>query len=276
METLWHCSSDTGAELINRSMADGSEDVIKRVEPESLLDPLNEQEQEILQTLFDPTATVNAAIPDDTPPENLWQTFMVCSKVILRIKTAGDKIKPVIGRILNLIHKNQSIIEEHGYKNWNDFMSRGLWEMFRISRSEAFFARRIAEKMPWLTSEDHDAVGIARLEKIASQALLPKAEELVERVKNEKLTVRDLAQMAEDAKFGFERGSSTGKTLVIPMSLDIYMRWKEFVKDPQIQAYCAGGNAIHVSESSILESMMAECSAEWKATGEARLRQKAA
>jgi hypothetical protein len=219
-------------------------------------------EIEVLRGLLDPTGRVDLIIPETINPQDLWRTFEVCCKTIAQLKRAGSVVKPMVGRMLVLLRDYPEIIQSKGYSNYEDFMNRGMDELFGISRAEAYACRLVAEKLPSLTVEQFREIGIAKLQLI-SQATGEKEKDcndFLEFAKNH--TVAQLKVKVAEKKH-LPEGELDAELIVIQANRDIARAWKEFKSDPRIQAYCET-----TTEAKIFALALAAAGSDWIPQGE--------
>jgi hypothetical protein len=219
-------------------------------------------EIEVLRGLLDPTGRVDLIIPETINPQDLWRTFEVCCKTIAQLKRAGSVVKPMVGRMLVLLRDYPEIIQSKGYSNYEDFMNRGMDELFGISRAEAYACRLVAEKLPSLTVEQFREIGIAKLQLI-SQATGEKEKDcndFLEFAKNH--TVAQLKVKVAEKKH-LPEGELDAELIVIQANRDIASTWKQFITDKRVCAY-----AETEQPGRILALMIAEVANQWLASGE--------
>jgi hypothetical protein len=222
----------------------------------------SQAELEVLRGLLDPTGRVDLVIPKDMNPQDLWVSFEVCCKAISRIKRASSAVKPLIGRMLVVLQDYPEVITAHGYANYEDFMVRGMDELFGISRAEAYACRQMAEHLPSLTVEDFREIGVAKLYLVA-QATDEKQKdcaEFLEFARNH--TVSELKQKVATKKH-LAKGELDAALIMIPANRDIEKAWKSFWTDKRIQAFCETENP-----GRIFACMIAECANSWQSQGE--------
>src|SRR6185312_3272938 len=149
-------------------------------------------EYKFLQSVLDETSTVDLIIPDSMDPQKLWDSLDACCKMARAVGEAGNKLKPVLGRILIQIRDYPDLYRERGYRNYDDFITRGLSELFGVSRSEGYAAIKITECFPSLTIEDYKDIGVAKLQVLSRETSESDSDfrELVGKAKE--LTVKEL------------------------------------------------------------------------------------
>lgn len=235
---------------------------VAAVNPQVLFDKkFSAAEVEILRGVLEPDASISLIIPEQIDPKKLWDTFEVCCHVVTRLKEAGDKVKPLIGRMLVVLEDYPEILRAKGYETYEDFMKRGMPELFRICRSEAYAARRVAEKFPSLPIEEFKQIGIAKMQVLAQGTGEGEkdCDELLEYAKEH--TVAEVKERIRVKKHMAE-GEMDFCDIIIPGNVDIARQWKTFREAPEIQAYCETENP-----GRIFALMIAECLGHWLETG---------
>jgi len=224
---------------------------------------LEQKEVELLGALLDEGSRVDVVIPEDIDPGALWDSLAVCCKVLVRMKGAACKLKPLVGRMLLVVQNYPDIYQSRGYKTYDDFVTRGMEELLGISRAEAYHCKRIAKNLPWVTSAQFEQIGIAKLELLAKDEVAPKAKELLEIAAKPEVTIAALKQIIADNNLS-ERDRLDFSNIVLAVPKDVKKQWDEFRTNAAVLAYCdckVGNDAL------IFERMIQESSGTWKAQG---------
>lgn len=231
----------------------------------------SEEQQAIWSTLVSSNKSSIELIPDDLSPTNVWAYLQVVTIGLKRAQQAVSRLKPYFGRILLLVQKHPHLYEQIGYQSFNDFMSRGVDELFGISRPEAFNCLRIAEVLPTLNSDTMENLGFSKLNLVASAVRLQTNSgstiEMREAKKDfwvkaaQEATVKALRAQVETARALDPGDLGPSESVVIFVTSEVKKRWKEFTADTSIRGYC---NTDEPGE--IFARLLDECSTEWMAT----------
>jgi hypothetical protein len=231
----------------------------------------SEDQQAIWNTLASSNKSAAELIPDDLTPANVWAYLQVVTIGLKKAQQAVSRLKPYFGRILSLVQKHEHLYSQIGYDSFNDFMTRGVPELFGISRAEAFNCLRIAEVLDTLPSGTMESVGFSKLNLVASAVRKQTDSGTPIEMRKEKLefwvaaaqssTVKDLREQVEDATQTPPGDLGPQEPVTIFVTPEVKKRWKEFIADPSIQWYCNTE-----VPGFIFERLMDECSTEWTAT----------
>jgi len=196
-----------------------------------------------------------SAISDDG--DKLLKQFSVAVRTAYLLKRGLSVLKPLIGKMLLQI-RDKRLYERYGYRSFNQFMSQGMPEVFGIPRSEAFGAKRIAERWPSLSLEEFAEIGPERMRLVSrvTQESDPNSRKIIEAVK--KMKVEEVEQFIEE-KFAVPRSSNHTATIIIRCTEEQKQQWQELVNDPDIAAYCGSDDP-----GFILSCLIGECIVEWK------------
>lgn len=221
---------------------------------------LDISDKELLLQLLDRPSSVALVVPADASPEKLWDTLGVCCRAMSKIREASNLIRPVIGRILVIMEDfPREYWESKNFKNFNDFMGRGVWEQFGFSRSEAYKVKKVINAMPSITLEQFGEIGVNKL------AILSKV------TKEGESTYGDWMAKARTDTVDQLRERTEKKGLTEPGELDpcviriyanagIKSMWDTFSGDPKVQAFCETK-----APAVILQRLMQEAAMEWEA-----------
>lgn len=237
---------------------------------EELVAQLSPEEAKIVGELLNTERSAVDALPDDIAADDLWRKLSATAKALSRIQAAVGKLKPFLGRMLVLLQRHPELHQNIGYDNFNDFMSKGCWEFFQVSRNEAFACKRVAEEIGnRLTPEEVSNIGFTKvalaataIRKRTDVGMLPEARERVIKEWVEAARESTVIEIKEKmADYGIiEAGELEMETLVMNLRKDVRERYLAFRKASFVRAH-AGGE----SDSLILDAMMMECST-WEAS----------
>jgi len=227
-----------------------------------------EQEQQVWQALVISERSPLETIPEDLSAENVWLYLNVVCKGLTRAQQAVSRLKPFFGRILLLVQKHPHLYEQHGYKTFSDFITSGVPALFGISRPEAWNCIRVAEQINFLPSGKMEELGFSKLNLLAkaikNSTQDGMAIEMVQKKRDEwvaiaegNITVKQFGEIIATKQQGND-GENETVALILYVSTDVKKRWHDFVRTPEIQAYCGSE-----SEGAILSRLMDECELEW-------------
>src|SRR6185312_14309103 len=125
---------------------------------------------------------------------------------------------------------------ERGYRNYDDFITRGLSELFGISRSEGYAAIKITECFPSLTIEDYKDIGVAKLQVLSRETNESDSDfrELVGKAKE--LTVKELKDHIANIKHR-DRGDMDAETISIVASKRVAELWRQVKSDRYMRKF---------------------------------------
>jgi hypothetical protein len=207
-------------------------------------------------------------IPDPIAPNDLWSTLSAACKVLAKTEEAKTRLKPLIGRMLILIERKPELYQTQGFSNFNDFMTNGVWKLYRISRAEAYNMKKIAEELGNISTDVITEIGVSKANLVASalrrQITDGTPREIADRKQKDWLekarhaSYDELKLMVYDSNLA-EKGELDHSTIIIESTKDVATRWKSFRRDPAIKG---------ISETDqpgvLLNRMMDECESTWK------------
>lgn len=238
---------------------------------DSALIPLSQSENEILKAVLDEDARIDVVVPRQIHPDTLWSYLETFGKAASKLQHANNKIRPIMGRILVVLKDYPEVWSSRGYTSYDNFLSVGMKELFGISRTECFEWRKVAENLPSLTIEDLTRIGTVKCQVLARQAKEGDKyyKKILEAAKDPEKTANDLRSYAATVK-GYGEDEVLLAHITLCVTRETAKRWKEFIKDPMIQAYVSDGTN-PAGESGIFARLLDEAEMEWKAQGEAIL-----
>lgn len=234
--------------------------------------PLSNQDRKILHEVLNEDSRIDISIPDEIDnPGELWSTLETCCRVAGTISKAADKIKPIVGRLLVVLKKYPELHQERGYPSYEDFMCKGMKELFGISRTEAYACRKVAEAFPDLTVSEFQKIGVSKLYFLSSVTNSEDRnyEPLIQAAQDPDVNMDDLRTLAAELTFA-EKGEYEITTVVVKVPKTVAKMWKEFSTDAAIQAYvhASSSGSGGMNEGIVFSRMIEECSTEWLAQGQ--------
>ena len=230
----------------------------------------SEDQQAIWATLASSNKSAEELIPEDLSPTNVWAYLQVVTIGLKRAQQAVSRLKPYFGRILLLVQKHEHLYTQLGYQSFNDFMTRGVEDLFTISRAEAFNCLRIAEVLPTIPSDTMEAIGFSKLNLVASAVRKQTGPGSTIEMRKEKVdfwvaaaqssTVKKLRETVENETQTPPGDLGPQEPVTIFCTPEVKKRWKEFSADVNTQAYCNSE-----FPGVIFEHMLDECVLEWAA-----------
>jgi len=230
-----------------------------------------EAEQAVWQALITSESPSTEAIPEDLSAENVWLYLNVVTKGLSRAQQAVSRLKPFLGRILMLVRQHKHLYEQQGYTTFSEFITRGVPELFNISRPEAWNCIKVAEQLNFLPADKMEQMGFSKLNLLATalkrgtqdgmsvEMVKTKRDYWVAAAESPSMTVKQFAEKIETEMQG-DKGELSTKALMIYVPEDVWNRWHEFVGLAEVQAYCDSE-----SEGVILARLIDECETEWVA-----------
>lgn len=227
--------------------------------------PLQKVDNDSVRILFESRESIGVLIPDDIAPDVLWKNLGACCRVMGVGKDVIAKAKPLIGRMLVVIQRYPDLFTTQGYRTFDDFMGRGMGELFGIPRSEAFQLKQIATVLPNLDPERCVQLGTTKVSMIAAVVAEnnfgPEMQEKLLQMAGNGKTIVTLRQELEDKNFTGV-GSLDYQSLNIVVNRAAKERLEEFLDMEEVAAYCGTSN-----KGTILTKMIEECSGEWLTRG---------
>lgn len=222
------------------------------------LESLSNKEQTVIRELLDPRNTLEAVLPDNTPPETLINNLTICCRAVEYLRSTTDKLKPIIGRLLCLIQNNPQSYQSIGYTNFDEFITYKVSEELKLCRSEAYECMRIHRAMPNLvTPEVFREIGIVKLKLLTrvTKEGEPSCETWLSKARS--MTISEFK--SEIVKQGLAaKGELQGAVIIINTIKEIADEWKSFLEDADIQAFVGTKDA-----GIILKSLMQEGRSSW-------------
>jgi hypothetical protein len=216
-----------------------------------------EQERHLLGVLVSPDCDVETVVPKDPNPSDLWDSLTLCLRVHRYAERISGKLKPLIGRFLLLAKNHPESYEDNGYKSYGSFVKDYVVGAMQMSRSSLYDCRMLAERLPDLTPEQFQELGITKAKVLSSFTRsgdpgFPKyLAEAQER------TATGFLQWAVEKNL-IENGHLNPRVIVIQADEALDVRWQAFCQTPQIQAW-VGSAAPCV----ILDALMSEALSSW-------------
>jgi hypothetical protein len=227
----------------------------------------SEKDRSVLAAVLDSTSSINVVIPEEIDSDKLWETMETCCRVAGAVSKASDRIKPIIGRLLVVLKDHPEVYQDRGYSSYEDFMCRGMNELFGISRTEAYACRKVAERFPSLSVDEFNQIGVRKLYVLAAATREgdKNAKELVEKAKDPEVNRSDLIEYAATLQH-MAAGEFEITKVTITVTKETAQMWKDFIASKEVQAF-AGNGTDPATDGGIFRRMLEECAGEWLVQG---------
>lgn len=219
---------------------------------------LGDREHSLLKELLRPGASIEAVIPEDAAPEELWHTLDACVRGLGALEARVTRLKPIIGKILVMFENRPSLYKELGYDTYSDFMQRGVYDRLGLHRTSAYEGKLAARDWPQLTPDRYTKVGTKNLNVLAkagitgrnsnAEAFLSTAENMTHGQFKEYMTQRQL----------ISPGEADGVTFYITTNRNRLALFNAFFNDSRVRSVC--GSKV---KDEILEHAIQEVFDEW-------------
>lgn len=120
----------------------------------------SEQQTDLLRLVLG-AEEISLNVPEDAKLADLEKTLNMAVRGFRRISEAGERLKPIIGRLL-LIAQDRHLFRPD-YKNITEYIEKKVEGEMGMSRNSAFEALRIAKAFPSLSMADYQKYGATRL-----------------------------------------------------------------------------------------------------------------
>jgi hypothetical protein len=235
-----------------------------------VLKALSPEENDIISKLVSSDESAEQLIPEDIAVSQLWQYLNLSAKMIYQAQEAISRLKPILGRLLIILEKHPELYRSYGYETYDDFMSRGMPQMFGVSRSESYAAKKIGKALSFLDQEELTKIGFSKANALASalnRVITPdmtvdmveeKRQEWVKRATDGGSLAEFKIQMVSDGLI--EPGETEYVVLALRVNRSTRDHWAKFCNNPDVKSYCET-----TEQGTILERLMQEAEGEWTA-----------
>lgn len=200
--------------------------------------------------------------PDSISPEIALDALSAACKRLVAAKRMTSSLKLAIGKSLLVIQDHPELWSDRGYKTFDDFLTRGVYDLMSLPRSEAYQAKRLAEKWPHLSSDEAESITFSKLCLISkvTREDSPDSGRWLELAKSNSIDeLKDV--MANGGQVPREETDLSAITILCPIGLK--RRWKKFTETPEVINYVG-----HPSAAAILDAMLGEVEVEWLQRGQ--------
>lgn len=228
---------------------------------------ISKQEMDVVRDYLSNKITMNLedALPDTMDDDTIITYVKSFGKVYSAVNKASDILQPIVGRLMVLMEKRPEILKHFNVSSLSEFAKTTAPKMFRVARSDAFDAKKIATGFPTITPEQYASCGRSKLKAIGklggwnpdSQVIKDYTQVLAN---NPNITHSALLdRMAED---GHDISDISMTRIDLRVSQSERKAWESFVKNPHVIAHVGTPNQV-----AILFAMIQECYSEWVAVG---------
>lgn len=221
---------------------------------------LNAEQHALLRELLKPGAKVDALIPNDVLPSELWQILEACSHGLGKLYANITRLTPIIGQILMRFERQPSLYKDLGYQSFREFLRKGVYDELGLHHSAGYEALRLAKEWPQVTPDEYVKIGPKKFNIIAKTGATGKSSNariLLETAATMK--VGEFRQYAEQRGL-IAPGEATGATIMIPTNRVIYGFYRQVISDPKVHSVVGSKEP-----DQILKAMMEACYGEWVA-----------
>ena len=223
---------------------------------------LNAEEHALLKELLRPGVSIEAVIPDNATPEELWKTLDACVRGMKMLEVRHLRVKFIIGKLLLIFENKPSLYKGLGYDTFSDFMKRGVYDTLGLHRASAYESKTTVKNWPQLTPDRYANIGAKKMNVLNTVADGHNANAETWLETAESMKTEEFKNYVEARGF-LEVGEASGATIYIPANRAILARWKGFCGDSRVQSVCRSAHP-----GDILNRLMDECYTEWIARHE--------
>ncbi len=214
---------------------------------------LTKNQQDLLKDLLRPNATVEAVIPNNAAPEEVWRTLEACVRGLNLLEERVCRLHPIIGRILLLFQEKPPLYRSLGYNTYTEFMQRGVYDTLGLHRASAYQGKLVARDWPQIGPDLYSQIGpkkMAILSKVTKGKSSNAAEWLEKAVS---MKVEDLRQHVEEMGL-ITVGETNAVTITIQTNRAVSKHFKQVFNDGRVHSVVGSADW-----GKILEAMLEEC-----------------
>lgn len=224
---------------------------------------ISKQEMDVVRDYLTNKITMNLedALPDTMDNDTVIAYVRSFGKVYSAVNKASDILQPIVGRLMVLMEHRPEILAAFGASSLSEFARVVAPKMFRVARSDAFDAKKIAMAFPQITPETYSNLGRSKLKLIGklggydpnSQVIKDYTQVLANNVNLTHSQLLD--RMAED---GHDITDLAMTRVEFRCTQSERKSWEEFAKHPDIIAHVGTPNQV-----AILFACINECWSSW-------------
>ena len=109
---------------------------------------LSASDKKVVEQFLKSKEQLTDLIPDTMDDQELWRSLAACCKSLSSYRKSASVLKVIVGRLLVVLQDRPEVYQKLSYRTYDDFLTRGMPELFGIPRSEAYAARALIAK--WL------------------------------------------------------------------------------------------------------------------------------
>jgi hypothetical protein len=212
----------------------------------------------MLTELLKPGAQIEAVIPPDILPSEMWQILEACAHGLNLLDARIKRLTPIIGQILVRFENQPSLYKDLGYQSFWEFLNKGVYDQLGLHKTAAYEALKLAKNWPQVTADRYVLIGPKNmniLHKSHVNGKSPNAEILLKAA--ETMKVGEFRQFAEQRGM-LTAGEAIGCQIVFQTNQSVYALYKQMFSDGQVHSVVGSSAADH-----IFYAMMQECYCHW-------------
>lgn len=212
---------------------------------------LTDEEKTLLSAVVQPGIQVEDI--EYMQGDNLWGALSVCIRAYSTVKRAQGHLKPVLGKLLIALEAFPDLLAKHGFKSYDDFLTRGAPSILGLPRSEAYRAKRLAATWPNLTPEEFGDIGEGKLYDLSkfTNSEDPKAKDWIELAKNStRDELRDKIVQSGNATIG----DMLPAQVSFITTVDLKKYFHDYVTNPQVIAHVGTSDVGSIMSAAFMEA----------------------
>lgn len=213
---------------------------------------LTKSEHLAIKSMIEDGLRLDVAIPADITFEQWTAKMSMCCRAVGKLDDMLRRLKPLIGRLINLASERPEIYKAAGCRIFSDFVNEYVPANFPISKTDAWAYRALVRDHPTLTMERFAAINPSRLKVLSGGGVVgPNSDSEEWYAKAQKMTVVELRE--EVARKGLSTvDEQTPATVTIYTTVDVARLWNDWRNSSKVRA------VFGPSDSEILKNTIAE------------------
>jgi hypothetical protein len=218
----------------------------------SVSEPLRDDEIQFIEALTTPGYEITVVEESNPDPDRLWDQLDLCLRIHKKAEAAMLRVRPLIGKFLQIAKENPKVYENRGFNNFTDFVNLFVCGQMGLSRAALYETKRVAEKLPSISPEEYAELGPTKALTLAkfTRSSDPSFPSYLAEAKSR--TATGFIKWCED-KGMIEEGEMDAATIVIHTTKTIEHEWVNFRSEAAIQAHVGSNN-----EGEILRALIQE------------------
>lgn len=132
----------------------------RTVNPVAARSSASAQDTELLKVIAGANS-ISVTIPEGATLADIEKSLGVAITAYKRLSEAGERLKPIIGRILLEVRRRG--LYKASYRNFTEYVRKHVGEELGLGPTNAFDALKIARAFPSLSEEEYHRIGASRL-----------------------------------------------------------------------------------------------------------------